>query len=333
MRHILYHHKRFESMKSVFDLSGLLEMRLRTLKDAIERAQYATYHIPKKRGGKRSISEPEPTLKNIQQRLKVALNAVYVNLHPECVHGFVCKASAHAFYHIKSNASQHIGKAVVWNIDIANFFDSISTTQVRNMFKDAPFNFSNDIATMLALLVCYNRKLPTGAPTSPVISNLFCIAMDKQLAELAAQHQLVYTRYADDITFSSNAPINDTLKLQVSNIIASFGFTLNDKKNREYSRFGAQWVTGVKVNEKPNVSRLTIRKMRAVLHHMRSEGIEAAARKYMKLSHGHELPEKTITYFKNHIHGILTHIGFVRGSEDPLYLKLQSQLVAVFNEK
>jgi RNA-directed DNA polymerase len=333
MRNIVYHHLRFMSIKSGHDLSDLLEVRFLILKDAIEQANYVMYHIPKKSGGKRLISEPAAKLKDIQQRLKVALNAVYINIHPECVHGFVSKSSREASYHIKSNASQHVGKSIVWNIDIADFFDSINTTQVRNMFQSAPYNFSKDLATMLALLVCYNRKLPAGAPTSPVVSNLYCVPMDHQLMELAKQHQLTYTRYADDITFSSNAPINDALKLQVTNIIASFGFTLNDRKNREYTQFGAQWVTGVKVNEKPNVSRLTIRKLRAVLHHMRNGGVEAAAYKYMKLSHELELSEKTITYFKNHIHGILTHIGFVRGSEDTLYLKLRAQLGAVLNEK
>jgi RNA-directed DNA polymerase len=159
-------------------------------------AKYQTFHLTKKSGGTRTILAPVSALKVIQRKLAFVLNLVY-SPKPS-VNGFVPARS------IKSNAERHVQMKFVFNLDLKDFFPSINFGRVRGMLRKQPYNLPDAAATVLAQICCFENQLPQSAPTSPVVSNMISARLDSQLQALAKQHRCVYTRYADDITFSTS---------------------------------------------------------------------------------------------------------------------------------
>jgi RNA-directed DNA polymerase len=289
----------------------------------IAHPEYRPFTIPKKSGGYREIKAPSDELKYTQKRLSWIFNKLYVA--PEGVHGFVAKTELDT-YSILSNARMHIGKKYVWNLDIESFFSSIPTQLVVNKLMEGPFCFEESKAKYISLLIVYQRQLPMGSPCSPVVSNMVCEKMDAQLNdfvkvqnELNPEANLAYTRYADDITFSSNVAFTTLQKAAVYFCLNQMGFTVNQKKERIQTHLQAQWVTGIKTNEKPNLNRKYIRNIRAALHQAREKGLAQAAQDYFKLE-GSASPE-TIDRFLSVLRGKISHVGFVKGKEDAVYLK------------
>ena len=139
--------------------------------------QYSTFEITKKNGGVRVIKAPNEQLKGFQRRLKVHLEKLY-EPH-QAATGFIKERG------IVSNAKEHIKKAAVFNIDLANFFDQINFGRVRGMLMAKPYCLQEDTATIIAHLCCCNKIVPQGAPTSPVISNMICKKLDRELSFLA----------------------------------------------------------------------------------------------------------------------------------------------------
>ena len=180
---------------------------------------------------------------------------------------------------------------------MANFYDTINYGRVRGVFLAKPFRFREKAASVLAQLVCYQNKLPQGACTSPVISNLVASNLDKRLVALAKRYHCQYTRYADDITISchkkafprslasyeGNNPITGKTVIGklLEDTIDSAGFKVNHSKVRLQIPFVRQSVTGITVNEFPNVNRNYIRNIRAMLHDWKSNGVKAAEKSYM----------------------------------------------------
>src|SRR5262249_16596997 len=198
---------------------------------------------------------------------------------------------------IVSNANPHVGKAVVVNLDLSDFFPSIAFQRVRAVFER--HGYSGCVASILALLctesprttVTYAgtkyevatspRGLPQGAPTSPGLSNQVARKLDKRLLGVAAKLGLTYTRYADDITFSGNPELARKigwLLAKVRHVAQEEGFAVNEKKTRVMRRGSAQTVTGIVVNDKPSISREELRRLRAILHRAKTEGLEAQNR-------------------------------------------------------
>src|SRR5690606_37339505 len=110
-----------------------------------------------------------------------------------------------------------------------------------------------------AQLSCYSGKLPQGAPSSPIISNLICEILDYRLLKISKKYKLDYTRYADDLTFSTNDKKFLDLKTEfykkLENELIRAGFRINEKKKRLQMSNSRQVVTGLVVNEKINVNR------------------------------------------------------------------------------
>ena len=244
-------------------------------------SHYRKFYIPKKSGGKRLISAPMPRLKNVQYWI---LENIFnkVAIHP-AVHGFALQRS------IISNAQPHIGKAVVINIDVKDFFPSIHYKRVKGLLQQ--LGFSEKIAVLLALLCTEavteevtidgqnyfvqkgNRVLPQGAPTSPAITNILCYKLDKRLQGLANKNQCSFTRYADDITFSfDNTQTNaQQLVWRIKKVLQDEGFTVHPDKIRIMRKGAHQEVTGIVVNEKAGIPRKKLRQFRAVLHQLKTK--------------------------------------------------------------
>jgi retron-type reverse transcriptase len=248
---------------------------------------YHRYEISKKAGGVRCISAPKPALARAQRWV---LDQVLRRLETEPpAHGFVPGRS------IVTNAAPHAGKAVVCNLDLKDFFPSITFRRVKGLFR--VLGYGEHAATLLALLCTEpprvaaeldgktyhialgSRVLPQGACTSPAITNALCRRLDRRLDGLARRHGFTYTRYADDLTFSGDAPrAVGRLLRSVRSIVGEEGLTEHPRKTRVMRRGGRQEVTGLTVNERPSISRKELRALRAILHNVACHGLESQNR-------------------------------------------------------
>jgi retron-type reverse transcriptase len=271
---------------------GLTITQLRWLAfhtDVATRTHYVKFQVPKKSGGTRTLAAPHQTLKAAQRWILANVAARFPVT--DAAHGFVAGRG------IVSNANPHVGKAVVVNLDLSDFFPSVAFPRVRAVFER--YGYSGAVATVLALLctecpraaVTYAgtkyeaatgpRALPQGAPTSPALSNQVARKLDKRLLGVAKKLGLTYTRYADDLTFSGGPELNEKvgwLLAKVRHVAAEEGFAVNEPKTRVMRRSAAQTVTGVVVNDKPSVSRDELRRLRAILHRAKAEGLAAQNR-------------------------------------------------------
>jgi RNA-directed DNA polymerase len=249
-----------------------------------EVSHYINFKLPKKSGGTRLISAPKPALKAAQiWILENILNRVAVS---DAAHGFLPEKN------IVSNARIHVGAKVVVNFDLENFFPSISYRRVKGIFRS--FGYSESLATVFALLATApeteeveidgktyfvalgEKHLPQGSPASPMISNITARRLDKSLLKTAENLNFKYTRYADDLTFSTDEKDANISKLmtQVRYVVGKQGFKVNENKTRIFRRGRQQEVTGIVVNDKISIDRKTLRKFRAVLHQAETKGLE-----------------------------------------------------------
>jgi retron-type reverse transcriptase len=267
---------------------GLTVPRLRWLAfhaEVATRVHYVSFTVPKKSGGTRTLSAPHRTLAAAQQWI-LANVVAKLPVEPPA-HGFIPGRST------VSNADAHTGKAVVVNMDLEGFFPSITFPWVASVFRRA--GYSPAVATVLGLLctecprtvVRYEGKayhvatgprgLPQGACTSPGLSNQVARRLDRRLQGLAVKMGLTYTRYADDLTFSGDEGLNERvgyLMARIRHIAQEEGFAVNEKKTRVLRRSARQTVTGLVVNDRPGVKRDEVRRLRAILHRARLEGLE-----------------------------------------------------------
>jgi RNA-directed DNA polymerase len=320
----------FLSIENDAELCRMLQCSFSELAEAVNNPVYHTFEIPKKKGGKRIIDAPDSMLKEIQSRLNYFLNAYYLLIKPKVAFGFVIQPrSSGKICSIAENAKPHVGKKQVLNIDIKDFFPSIKAKQVRALFQSDLFDFDEHTATVLALLSTYKGVLPIGAPTSPAIANFICYQLDNELQQFCIANDIAYTRYADDLTFSSTDKIDSDIILDIISIINKQLFSINEKKFRIQSPNSKQTVTGLVVNQKVNVDRKLIRKIRAILHDSRMNGVEKAAMHHFNLK---AIPdEATLSYFIRRLEGLINFIGQVRGKQDFIYCRFKEAFNELFN--
>jgi retron-type reverse transcriptase len=219
---------------------------------------YRVHTLPKKSGGTRLVTAPEAPLKRLQRRiLRSALDELF--LHP-AAHGFRCGRS------ILTNALPHVGRNCVVNVDIKSFFPSTSYPLIlRACLMLAGGGLSEGACRILADLCSHSGGLPTGAPTSPALANLILRSADSSIAKSAGANSITYTRYADDLTFSGGANVPRILPF-VTRVLGQLGYELDEKKTNIFRRGRRQMVTGLVVNEKPNLPRRIRRRLRAAVH-------------------------------------------------------------------
>lgn len=287
----------------------------------IRNKKYKHKQITKKNGNKRKLSIPPTPVKTTQKKLCNLLHQIYNP--PKPIHGFV-KTNDEFSRSIYTNAQMHVKKNVVINIDIADFFDTINFGRVRGLFLAKPFILDTKLATKFAQLIIYNNKLPQGAPTSPIISNLICRRMDHELINFAKKNFLQYTRYADDMTFSSNQKLNNAkIIASIEDIIVSNGFNINSDKTRIQFSNHSQVVTGLKVNAKVNVSRKYIRQIRSMLYSWQNNGIEKASKEHFEIhcKQPTKFKKGKKESFKNSLLGKINFLSQIRGKDDAIYLR------------
>ncbi|MDP6444867.1 MAG: reverse transcriptase family protein [Pirellulaceae bacterium] len=261
---------------TISELRGLAYHR-----DAATSVNYRRFTIPKRDGAERAIWAPLPRLMKSQRW--ILRNVAEKLLVHGATHGFLAGRS------ILTNAKVHVGSQIVLKVDVKDFFPTVTYPRVKGVFRRA--GYREQIATLLALLctesprevVCENGKtmyvslgprcLPQGAPTSPALTNVICLRMDRRLSGLAKKFGWRYTRYADDMTFSFPTGADGATKLGalmglIRRVVADEGFTVHPDKTRVARSGGRQSVTGLVVNGDgaPRVPRKMRRKVRAAVH-------------------------------------------------------------------
>lgn len=318
-----------KSLKTADQLAAQLGYSYATLSSLIygpsAASSYRAFQIPKRSGGFRSITAPRSELKAIHREILEALTEAY--RPTRSAFGFVRDRS------IVGAAEPHVGRRVVVNVDLADFFPSISFWRVRGVFMSSAFAMPYDVATVLAQICCWNGRLPQGAPTSPIISNFVASALDKELGAYVGARGGRYSRYCDDMTmsFDSRAIVAQSianrtsagmvLNVAIENIIKKHGFAINPAKLKMREKQERQEVTGLVVNKKVNVRRELVKLLHTQMHCVDKFGLDLAALKYCQLS-GRVPDGRASMHFAAAIRGRILFVKMVRGDGDAVFSKL-----------
>ncbi len=298
--------------------------------------RYTQFSIRKKTGGERIINSPVRGLKSILRALNFVLQCIY-EPH-KAVTGFVLEKS------VVDNAKTHVGNRYVYNIDIKDFFHSFEKKNVKYGFMTEPFSLGKkreELAFLIANLCTHPMKingeiknvLPQGSPTSPTITNILCKRLDRRLTGFAKRFGLRYSRYADDISFSSphNIYKSEEFLTELDKIIKNENLVLNSKKTRLQKEEYRQEVTGLVVNEKVNVKRRYIKQIRMWLYYWEQYGYGKAEQiftgDYYK-DKGHVKTGKP--NLANVLDGKLEYLKMVKGDSDSTYLKLKDRFDSLY---
>lgn len=275
--------EKLQSAKNKVDLAKLLGYQAKNFTYIVYVTQkeslYKKFAIRKKDGSFREICAPKKKLKYLQKQLAILLQECDAEIDAACparcvAHGFKNKLNT------ISNAKPHRGQRYVVNFDLSGYFDQFNFGRVRGFFLSNPkFLLSPEVATAIAQIATFENKLPQGSPCSPVIANLITRSLDNRLLKFCRDNRFNYSRYADDITISSNLlkfpdqVVCDvhpggkaSLSLELSKIIKAYGFEENLNKTRVFSKHHRQLVTNLVVNEKVNVPSSYYRATRSMCH-------------------------------------------------------------------
>lgn len=220
------------------------------------------------RGKRRQIFVPKPELDNVQRRINQVLYPVDLSLGP-APHGYVVRRST------LTNARPHSGARFLQKFDIKDFFSNVATARIESTL--GKLGFGSDAASLLARLTSCQGALPLGARTSPRISNMVLIEFDGEMESLARQHNLVYTRYADDLTFSSQASFD--MSESVKHAVESAGFQLNSAKSKSFKHGQPMFVTGLSIEDAkyPRVRKRLKARLRQEFYYIEKYGLESHA--------------------------------------------------------
>lgn len=347
---------KFRALAADSDVADLLEVPAAQLRYILYHGRraypYRTFHIAKRSGGTRMIAAPPPSLRILQRKLHHVLSLV-VSARPTA-HGFVRGRG------IVTNARLHVGRTQVLNVDIADFFGAIHFGRVFGVLRSSPFGIQAAAAAVIAQLCTFDgmypggikgaastdsgARLPQGAPTSPIISNMVSRRLDRELFELAREHGWNYSRYADDITFSTMSRFlpgelaervgGSLAKVEAGAVLSSIfernGFRLNPDKTRLHTRKQRQLVTGLVVNRATNVPRSFVRNTRAMINDARIRGVIDAEERMRSLYGRSKDPSSGSPSFEEVLRGRLSYIEMVKGGNDPVLNNLASQALLVF---
>ena len=324
--------EKLKSAENRNDLARILGFRPSALASIVYRTspekKYTTFSIPKKSGGHRTIKAPTPKLKKLQTHLAHWLYACLAEIDERhdatpVAYGFRKKGT------ITANAKNHKRRRFVLNIDLEDFFPTFNFGRVRGFFlKDKSFELEEEVATTIAQIACDGTALPQGSPCSPVISELIGQILDLRLLRFAKKHGVRYSRYVDDLTFSTNQKDfppalaqqdpSDLSKWilgdELVQRIEGAGFKINSGKTRMHCRNSRQMVNGLVVNEKVNIKREYYRRTRAMC-----DALFQTGQYYTSANppdHAENEPQASLTDSLSPLEGILSHIYAVTQSEE-----------------
>ncbi|MFV0157111.1 reverse transcriptase family protein [Empedobacter falsenii] len=308
-----------------------LDSLIKLSNPSLSKSRYKEFVIKKKSGADRKINSPITKLNIILKSLNRLLNCIYVP-HANA-YGFVAGKS------IVDNAKIHTNKKYVYNIDLKDFFHSFDRNKVKMGIWFQLFSGDKSKEKISFLLACLTTHplcidgidkivLPQGSPTSPFLTNLLCYKLDQKLKGLSKRFRITYSRYADDITFSSNYDVysNDDFISELNRIIENQNLMINPTKTRLQGNGYRKEVTGIVVNENVNVSQQYIKQLRMWIYYIEKYGIEKASEVFKKdysKDKGHV--KSMNASMINVIEGKLLYLGMVRGIDDSKFINLKNR--------
>ena len=332
----------FRQLASRRDLAAFLRIPLKQLSywafRVDKRQAYRTFLIPRRNGKERRIEAPTRTLKYLQRLIHESMSRLY-GPHP-AVHGF---RSEHS---IVTNAKSHLGRKYVLNIDIQDFFPSITRKRIYGRLIAEPYSLNSTVAHVISMLSTnVFTQLPQGSPSSPVLANMVAAELDSEMAYLCSSLYCRYTRYADDITISTSrnemhphiarypnsrgtgqVAIGDRL----TGLIEKHGFKLNYEKNRLQSYWTRQMCTGLVVNgDRVSLPRPYMRRLRSLVHHWQKNGWQDAAN-VLHIKENRPLFDSRAK-LQNHVIGRIGYVKMIRGQSDPIAQRLEQIVNSIPN--
>lgn len=293
--------------KHLSKLMGIDEEYLHRMSNAPE-FFYRTFYILKRNGKKRRIDEPLPDLKKVQTWILTEI--LYKIACSKFAKAYVPKSS------IRDNVRFHKKQKIVVTVDLKDFFNSIKSGRVLNLFLEIGYNVP--VAVMLTHLCCFKEAVPQGAPTSAYLSNLVMVKFDYKISKYCIENKIRYTRYADDLTFSGDFSIAKLLNL-LDYELTLLGLKRNDKKFKVMRKGTSQKVTGIVVNEKIQLPREYRMKIRQEIYYITKYGLD---------NHLSHIKESRIHYLE-HLLGKINYALFVNPNDE----KMQEYLVIVNSYK
>lgn len=294
-----------QELPIIFDINHFAKLLGKNSRDifkiaSLKNCYYKKINILKKNGEIRELNSPCDELKEIQNWILKEL-LYKINTHHSSM-GFTPELS------ILNNALPHTNKECIINLDLSNFFPSIPSKRIYYFFKS--LGYSTHITSLLTNLCTYKNGLPQGAPTSPYLSNLICLHLDKRLKGLSLKINANYTRYADDITFSGTKEITNFIPL-IEKIISQENFKLNLNKKRVLFQYHQQMVTGLIVNNyPPSVPKKKLRYLEQQIYFCKTRGV------FNNL----EYQGLDVSNYKEHLYGLVFFIKMVNPEKSMKYL-------------
>lgn len=286
--------------KGFFHNTNLFSIKeLNTIVANKDNSFYTEFCIKKKNGRNRKISAPNPRLKQIQSCIRILLTG------PD----FKGQSTTYC-------AMEHVEQEVVYNIDIKDFYDSINASQITLSLVKKGYNYI--VANYLSLLVTKRSEngipvLPQGGPSSPAISNIVVSRLDARLNGYAKKHNIKYSRYVDDITFSCKKKSWEKHADIFKKIILTEGFTINKNKCRVSFQSQRQKVLGIVVNSRLNVTKQYIKQLRTIIHNWEKDGYIKANNKFIKSYLKNVVDsQKSIPLMEDIVAGKLSYLKMVR---------------------
>lgn len=314
----------FCSLNSIRSLCQLLKIDQRRLRLMCKQPKYRTFNIPKRGGGERQIEAPEAELKKVLSNLNRYLQSVYFFEKSAAAYGFISGVTNDDDRrNVFTNAKKHVGKAYLLNVDLKDFFHSISREQIATIFINPPFRFRRELPDVLADLTTYQNRLPMGTPTSPVLSNFACRSLDEELQAFADSMLWVYTRYADDMSFSSNQMIAAEKVNSTCALIERAGFKVNFRKVKVYGPKEEKIVTGLLVSDKVELAPDFLPRLESEIQNLK--GIMVAQNEQGQLA------SKWVEQFKKQIRGRLSFAGFILKRRNEQYMNLRDAYYEAIN--
>ncbi len=312
----------FDKLKTIADLASFICINKAELLGIKPEENYRVFERPKPgTDKKRTIEYPVGTLKNVLDRIADQLQYMYCDLKTDAAFGYVrSMATDPDRRNILTNAQKHLGMNYLVNMDFDSFFYQIENEKLKNIFGDYQFfSFEPETEALMCKLVTYKGRLPMGSPTSPVLSNFATINFDNELLRWSRCEHITYTRYVDDLSFSSTQAITTKHFDEIIAIMRSHRFVINPTKTKWYGKNDAKEITGLMVGNTVSIPDEFIADFKKSIDNL-----------HQVCSSVHSLPDyhvfDWIDKMKQVLRGRLNFVGGIYGKHHPLYQQLSEQL-------
>lgn len=307
-------------------LCTTLSFDLREVKTMSVHPQYKEFLIPKGNGSFRIIEAPYEKLMLMLKEFNFYLQAAYYQHQTPVSYGFIMSVRNEKKHkNILENARQHLGKKYMLKIDLKDFFHQVSKRRIYDLLKNKPFNYSNSTAQTLSSLFTYKGRLPMGSPTSPALSNFATIKLDNDLETWSREKKITYTRFADDMTFSTNKEMLTTTHLEaIKHICTANYYILKDKKTSFYKATDKKVVTGLVLNETIDIEPQFYKELEKDI--TRLHFLVEATIIVKQNSHS-----ETLKKYKQEVQGKINFIGMIEGYQSSIYYRYHQQVKEALN--